>query len=260
MFVTVGWKPYKTLANTYTSDDFRESLGVPAALIMSSRVGPVEMVNRRAAASASVSSVTEVPQEFYSTFTSGGNRALFNVAPLVSTTSPFFMFCRASGYAIDTRAIISLSGITGARYVEILNGGSSNPVVLTNGTARITGASNTLTTSLVFEFTGAEMRLYGSGALLGTSTAALTDLTRDVFGLGVNSTSGLSLNANHRLAGLVYGPMPPSFPREFTQSSYKAVFAPRRIWVPSSASGPPTLAAITASNLTASGARLTVTV
>lgn len=39
------------------------------------------------------------------------------------------------------------------------------------------------------------------------------------------------------------------------------LFAPRRIWVPvSAASGPPTLAAIAASNLTASGARLTVTV
>ncbi len=38
------------------------------------------------------------------------------------------------------------------------------------------------------------------------------------------------------------------------------IFAPRRIWVPvSAASGPPTLAAIAASNLTASGARLTVT-
>lgn len=39
------------------------------------------------------------------------------------------------------------------------------------------------------------------------------------------------------------------------------LFAPKRIWVPvSAASGPPTLAAIAASNLTASGARLTVTV
>lgn len=39
-----------------------------------------------------------------------------------------------------------------------------------------------------------------------------------------------------------------------------ALWAPRRIWVPvSAASGPPTLAAIAASNLTASGARLTVT-
>ena len=38
------------------------------------------------------------------------------------------------------------------------------------------------------------------------------------------------------------------------------VFAPRRIWVPvSAASGPPTLAAIAASNMTTSGARLTVT-
>ena len=38
------------------------------------------------------------------------------------------------------------------------------------------------------------------------------------------------------------------------------LFAPRRIWVPvSAASGAPTLAAIAASNLTASGARLTVT-
>lgn len=39
------------------------------------------------------------------------------------------------------------------------------------------------------------------------------------------------------------------------------LFESRRIWVPvSAASGPPTLAAIAASNLTASGARLTVTV
>ena len=39
------------------------------------------------------------------------------------------------------------------------------------------------------------------------------------------------------------------------------LYEPRRIWVPvSAASGPPTLGAIAASNLTASGARLTVTV
>lgn len=45
------------------------------------------------------------------------------------------------------------------------------------------------------------------------------------------------------------------------QSNPWKIFAPKRIWVPvSAAGGPPTLAAIAASNLTASGARLTVTV
>lgn len=43
-------------------------------------------------------------------------------------------------------------------------------------------------------------------------------------------------------------------------SNIGALWRPRRIWVPvSAASGPPTLAAIAASDLTASGARLTVT-
>lgn len=43
-------------------------------------------------------------------------------------------------------------------------------------------------------------------------------------------------------------------------SPWEELFEPQRIWVPASAAGgPPTLAAITASNLTASGARLTVT-
>lgn len=66
-------------------------------------------------------------------------------------------------------------------------------------------------------------------------------------------------NGSMLVAGYSSIPWSEEMARRFHANPFE-IFAPRRIWVPvSAASGPPTLAAIAASALTASGARLTVT-
>ncbi len=76
---------------------------------------------------------------------------------------------------------------------------------------------------------------------------------------GFTENNAYDLNADILVAGYSSIPWSEGMARRFHANPFE-IFAPRRIWVPvSAAGGPPTLAAIAAGNLTASGARLTVT-
>ena len=113
--------------------------------------------------------------------------------------------------------------------------------------------------------TSASTTVYVDGELASVSAAGplqaigtnFADTTLHIFSRGGSSLFGAGRMANLAIRGSY------SLSAEDVLAECLnpwQLFAPQRIWVPvSAASGPPTLAAIAASALTASGARLTVT-
>ena len=150
---------------------------------------------------------------------------------------------------IAANANTSGGTVSGSLAAFSYNGGFLSTVA---GTGLITGNWQTVLVTVrgdgsVHLFT--EAGKVGAGATSGTSWYSSSSLIRMVRGRQFFSLAAILGNDFTDEEALVHVRNP------------WQIFAPRRIWVPvSAASGPPTLAAIAASNLTASGARLTVTV
>ena len=133
------------------------------------------------------------------------------------------------------------------------------------------GTADTITTALSFPAAlglhhvvlyaaDTDVRVWVDGALHTTSTGSRVWAASSVF----NSLYGLDGSGSEAEVGVLhqfYWDAASPELAAYVARDWRQLYEPKRIWVPvSAASGPPTLAAIAASNLTASGARLTVTV
>ena len=125
------------------------------------------------------------------------------------------------------------------------NGSSGHTVNYNTTTAVEVGTSAASTASI-----SARLRINGYTSLRGTGS---TVHAVAIFKRSLTVSGNQFADFRTRLAS------PARAIEKTPADGVRKLFEPRRDWVPSSASGPPTLAAIAASNLTASGARLTVT-
>lgn len=205
---------------------------------------------------------------------SGSSQYISYSLPNVLTTNlTLSAWARSAGGISPTATIVSL-GTTGARGgfgIQRFGGfatGIDGCVSDTNGSSRTTaGSSFTSTTQhACLSHSGTTASLYINGALIGTATRSAGSMTRLYVG-----ASTLANSFGEYASSMPFIGMPMALTRALSAAEVARLYAeqldnpwqvlaPKRVWFPvSAASGPPTLAAITASNLTASGARLTVT-